>query len=66
MLEGSALGIPLSTPVGLVLGSDNDIILGFKDNDLLGSILVFPDGITIRLVEGTGLGSLDGLLGWFQ
>ena len=62
MLEGSALGIPLGTPVGLVLGYDIGIILRLTDNEILGTIIVAADVITLKLVEGTELGSLDGSL----
>ena len=62
MLEGSALLIPRGAHVGLVLGYDIGIILRLTDNELLGTTLGVADVITLKLGEGTELGSLDGSL----
>ena len=56
------LGYSLLLSDGRVIGSDEGIILGFTDGELLDTILINIDEITLGIDVGTDLVSLDGYL----
>ena len=65
MLEGLALGVPLCSTNGGALGSDEGIIIGYTDDELIGSSLVATDGNTLDMdcsTYETAYGKCEGLV----
>ena len=58
--EGLLIWVSLGYPDGKVLGSNEQIKLGYTDGIVLGAILGNVDGITVGRDVETGMGSLDG------
>ena len=53
ILEGTTLGVSLVVPDGLALGTNEGIILGSTDGDMLSPSLQAADGIYFGLDEVT-------------